>query len=188
MSDHTPISSRAPRLPSLRVVALTLGIGLAATMAYAATAPAPHALSATDAPSWMERMHGHSHAQMHAHFEQVLVDAGTSPAQRQQIHGIMKAAMEAEHADMRAYHASCGQLKDLLDTPAIDQGALAAVRLDQDRLALAMSRRLSDTALRVAQVLTPDQRRTLGGEIDRMMHNGVMPGGTMHDGMEHHAR
>jgi Spy/CpxP family protein refolding chaperone len=164
MSDRIP--TRQHRRPSLQVIALSLGIALASTLAYAATTM-PDSMSA--APSWIERMHGHSHAELHAHFEQVLTDAGTSPAQRQQIDGIMKAAMADEHADMHAYHDSCARLKDLLVAPQIDERALTSVRADQDRLALALSRRLSDTAIRIAQVLTPAQRRDLGAQIDQMI-------------------
>jgi Spy/CpxP family protein refolding chaperone len=147
---------------------------------FAVTTPvsAQNASAESGAPSWMERMHGHSHAQMHDHFEQVLAQAGTSPAQRQQIDGLMKTAMAAEHADMHAYHERSRQLKTLLTARDVDQAALAAVRLDQDRLALAISRRLTDTAIAIAQVLTPDQRQQIGARIDRMMR----------DGMGHHAR
>ena len=81
----------------------------------------------------------------------------------------MKQAMDTEHADMQDYHASVGRLKTLLTANPIDDSAVATLRAEQDRLALAASRGLSDTAVAVARVLTPTQRVKLGAEIDQMM-------------------
>jgi Spy/CpxP family protein refolding chaperone len=106
---------------------------------------------------------------MHAHFDKVLTEAGASDAQKQKIQAIMKQAMDTEHADMQDYHASVGRLKTLLTANPIDDSAVATLRAEQDRLALAASRGLSDTAVAVARVLTPTQRVKLGAEIDRMM-------------------
>ena len=94
---------------------------------------------------------------------------GANDAQKQQIHALMKQAMTAEHADMENYHASFGHLKTLLAADPIDDTAIATLRTEQDRLALSASRRLSDTAVAVAHILTPAQRVKLGAEIDQMM-------------------
>lgn len=142
-------------------IAITLG---AATVALAAApgAGGPHAMFAT--------MHGgHSPDAMHAHFEQVLAEAGVNPAQRQQVHAIMKQAMDAEHIDMQLFHESCEQLKTVLTAPVIDEAKVRSIRAEQDQLVLATSHRLSDTMLAVARVLTPAQRAKLGADIDRMM-------------------
>ncbi|HTA65664.1 MAG TPA: Spy/CpxP family protein refolding chaperone, partial [Xanthomonadaceae bacterium] len=130
--------------------------------------------------SFMAGMHGgHSPDEMHAHFDKVLTEAGASNAQKQQIHTIMKDAMNAEHADMQSFHDSCSQLKTLLTAATIDETAVARVRSEQDQLMLGTSHRLSDTMLAVARVLTPAQRAKLGAEIDRMMaeHGGHHHGG-----------
>lgn len=161
----------------LRGLVLTAAIGIGMTVTYLATAPS--ALAATviagvdGGGSWLERMHGHSHAGMHAHFDQVLTDAGVGAAQKQQIHSIASEAMTAQHEDMQLYHASAIRLKDLLAASQFDDSSIESVRAEQDQLMLAMSRRLSETAIRIAQVLTPAQRQALGNRIDQMMKAGI---------------
>jgi Spy/CpxP family protein refolding chaperone len=117
----------------------------------------------------MAHVHGHSPEQMHAHFEQVLARAGVDAPRRLQIQAALLAAMQDEHADMQRYHASFGQLKTLLAEPRIDTTAVARLRAEQDALALDCSRRIADTALQVAEMLTPAQRQSLSADIDRML-------------------
>jgi Spy/CpxP family protein refolding chaperone len=75
--------------------------------------------------------------------------------------------MERLHADMQL-------MKQLLTAPSIDVAKFNTVRAEQEQLALQTSRRLADTALAVAQQLTPQQRQALGKEIDAMFarHHG----------------
>jgi Spy/CpxP family protein refolding chaperone len=117
---------------------------------------------------------GVDHAQMHAHFDKVLDDAGVSEAQKLQIHGIMKTAMADTHADMQRYHAGVGQLTTLLTEEPIDDAAIATLSAGQDRLAVATSQRLTGALVAAARVLTPAQRVKLGADIERMMavHQG----------------
>lgn len=112
------------------------------------------------------------HEQMHKHFEAVLTEIGASDAQKEQISTIVKNAMTAEHADMDKYHATLAQLKTLLTANEIDEGAVAALRAEQDQLFLSTSQRVSDTVLQVAKVLTPAQRQMLGARMDKMMSSG----------------
>lgn len=161
----------------LRGLVLAAAIGVGMTTMYLATAPS--ALAATvvasvdGGGSWVERMHGHSHARMHAHFDQVLTDAGVGAAQKQQIHAIASEAMAAQHEDMQLYHASAMRLKDLLAASQFDDAAIESVCAEQDQLMLDTSRRLSETAIRIAKVLTPAQRQALGSRIDRIMKAGI---------------
>ena len=160
----------------LRGIALTAALGAGMTVMYAATAPsafAGTAIAGIDGTGWFERMHGHSHAQVHAHFDQVLTKAGVNAAQKQQIHLIASDAMTAEHADMQRYHATFARLRTLLTASRIDEASVDAVRAEQDQLALATSRRLSETTIAIAKVLTPDQRRAVGAQIDQMMATGM---------------
>ena len=165
--------NRSRRL--LRATALVASFALGATTLLLGVSPAARALATQSGngagTSFFEQMHGgaHSHAGMHDHVEKVLADAGVDDARRQEIHDIMKEAMTAQHADMTRFHGACSQLKTLLAADAIDDAAIAQVRTEQDRLALATSHRLSDTMVAVAKVLTPAQRAKLGAEIDRMM-------------------
>ena len=169
-------SSRGPNWKAtlLRSFALTAALAVGSTAVYLTVASSARAVSATStdhSASFLQRMHGgaHSNQDLHAHFDKVLTEAGASDAQKQQIQTIIKQAMTAEHADMQDYHASVGHLKSLLAADPIDDAAIATLRTEQDRLVLSASRRLSDTAVTIARVLTPAQRVKLGAEIDRMM-------------------
>lgn len=158
-----------------KALAVTLAFCLGGAATYAATAPS--ALAATvvagiDGPGWMAHLHGHSPAQLHAHFAEVLTQAGVDGARQQQVHAIMQGAMQAEHADMRRYHATWGALEQLLAAPQLDEGAIEKVRSQQDALFVDTSRRLSETAVQVARALTPAQRQALRAEIDRRIASG----------------
>jgi Spy/CpxP family protein refolding chaperone len=170
----TAIPSRSTnwKAIALRSFALTVAIVASTTAVYLTVPSARAAVSTTDDNgSFIQQMHGgaHSHEQMHAHFDKVLTEAGANDAQKQQIQTIMKQAMSAEHADMQQYHASVGRLKTLLAANPIDDAAVATLRAEQDRLALAASHGLTDTAVAIARVLTPMQRVKLSAEIDQMM-------------------
>ena len=157
----------------LRSFVLTAALAVGSTAVYLTVASSARAVGATTGAggSVFQRMHGgaQSHEELHAHFDKVLTEAGASTAQKQQIHALMKQAITAEQADMESYHASFGHLKALLAADPIDDAAIATLRTEQDRLALSASRRLSDTAVAVAHILTPAQRVKLGAEIDQMM-------------------
>jgi len=154
-------------------VALAFCLGGVTT--YFATAPSALAstvVAGIDGPGWMARLHGHSHAGLHAHFEEVLTTAGVDDARRQQVDAVVFGAMQAQHADMARYHATWGSMKQLLAAPRIDEAAVERVRAEQDALFLDTSRRLSETAVQIARTLTPAQRQALSAEIDRRMASG----------------
>jgi Spy/CpxP family protein refolding chaperone len=168
--SHTPRARRAANLLAIAVAFCAGG-----TLTYFATAPSALAASAVagiDGPGWMAKMHGHSPADLHAHMDAVLTDAGASDAQKQQIAAIVRGAMEAEHADMRKYHGTWSALKQQLSAPRIDEAAVERIRDAQDGLFLDTSRRLSETAVQIARTLTPAQRQALAAEIDRRMASG----------------
>ncbi|GAB6195481.1 Spy/CpxP family protein refolding chaperone [Lysobacter xanthus] len=153
-----------------RTLALAVALCAGGAITYAATAPSALAATVTagiDGTPWFP--HGHRHAALHEHFEQVLRDAGASDAQRQAIDGIIKETMVAEHGDMARYHAGLGAMKSLLAAPAIDVAAVERVRAQQDQVLLDSDRRITEALLRIAKVLTPAQRRALSVEIDGMM-------------------
>jgi len=164
----------------IRATALAAAIAFGTTTTFTAVAYSAQAFAthAGGHDSMMMGTHGgHSPEEMHKHFDKVLTEAGASDAQKQQIHTIMKDAMDAEHADMKSFHDSCKQLKRLLTAETIDESAIAKLRDQQDQLMLATSHRLSDTMVAIAKVLNPAQREKLGAEIDRMMaeHEGHHP-------------
>lgn len=158
-----------------KALAVALAFCLGGVATYAATAPS--ALAATvvagiDGPSWIARLHGHSPEQLHAHFVEVLGEAGVDEGRQQQVLSILQGAMQAEHADMRDYHATWAALEPLLAAPQLDEAAIAKVRARQDALFVDTSRRLSETAVQVARTLTPAQRQALRAGIDRRMASG----------------
>jgi Spy/CpxP family protein refolding chaperone len=155
----------------IRATALAGALAFGTATMYLAVVPAAQALAMHSGghDSFMAGMHGHSPEEMHKHFDKVLTEAGASDAQKQQIHTIMKDAMDAEHADMKSFHESCKQLKTLLTAETIDEAAIAKVRDQQDQLLLATSHRVSDALVAAAKVLNPAQRAKLGAEIDKMM-------------------
>jgi len=162
----------------LRSLILSGAVGLGMAAMYAVSAPSALADAVTaavqgdDAAPAGHMGMGHSHEQMHQHFEKVLTEIGASDAQRQQIDGIVKKAMTDEHADMEKYHANLAKLKTLLTANDIDDTAVAGLRGEQDQLFLSTSQRVSDTVVQVAKVLTPAQRQMLGAKLDKMMSSG----------------
>jgi Spy/CpxP family protein refolding chaperone len=167
--SHRPSHTHAPRSPLLlRGVALAAALCIGGIATYAVTAR-PAFAAGLDAAPWMQHLHGRSHAELHAHVQQVLTRAGATDAQKQQIDAIVRDAMQAQHADMARYHASLARMKTLLTAAQVDTAEVERVRSEQDALLLDTNRRLTETLLRAAKVLTPAQRSALGAEIDRMM-------------------
>lgn len=166
----TPVTTPVRRSWPARALALGAAACIGGLATLAVSGPSAFAATAGDAlqpAAWMQHLHGH--ADVHDHVDGVLAKAGVSPAQRQQIHAIAQDAMKAEHADMARYHASLAETKRLLAAPRIDLTAIESARAEQDRLLLDTNRRVTETLLRAANVLTPAQRQALSAEIDRMM-------------------
>jgi Spy/CpxP family protein refolding chaperone len=171
-------SNSKHKLIRATVLTAAIAFGSATTFMAVTSSAQAFAMHAGGHDSMMMGMHGgHSPEEMHKHFDKVLTEAGASEAQKQQIHTVMKDAMDAEHADMKSFHDSVRQMKTLLTAETIDEAAIAKLRDQQDQLLLATSHRLSDTMIAVAKVLNPAQREKLGAEIDRMMaeHEGHHP-------------
>jgi Spy/CpxP family protein refolding chaperone len=165
------------RLLQGAVFSAVLATGVAAVQLL----PVQAALAAGDAPAHgagpFGDMREHHREMMRDHVQKVLTDIGASDAQRAKIEGLLHQAMEDQHADMERAHADFKLLKDLLTAPTIDIAKVNTVRAEQDQLALQTSRRLTDTAVAVAQQLTPAQRQKLGAHFDEMFarHHGGRP-------------
>ena len=158
---------------------VALSSALAVGVAVVQLAPSHYAYAAGEAagphgPGPFGAM-GEQHRQMmHDHMQRVLADAGVGDAQRAKIDAIVKATMDDQHADMERMHADMKLMKDLLTAPTIDTAKFNTVRAEQEQLAIQTTRRLADTALAIAQQLTPQQRQALGTQIDAMFerHHG----------------
>jgi Spy/CpxP family protein refolding chaperone len=167
-SDSRPSPRWKPAVG--RVVALGAAAALGMSASWLVLSPAAFAADGlTPGPSLLATLHGEHAARMHAHAEQVLTDAGVSDAQKKQIRALVEDAMVYQRADFARYHASLRDMKLLLTADTVDAKAVAAVRAEQDELLLAGNRRLVDTFVAAANVLTPQQRKAVGGELDRMM-------------------
>lgn len=121
------------------------------------------------------------------HLDKLLSDAKVSDAQRTQIHQISEKARADLQAlreqAMAAADAASGpaDLMGLLTQPKVD--AAAAEKSRQQMLAQhdAMSKRMLQTAVDIANVLTPEQRAAIGQEVQKrhahfMHHHAGMPG------------
>lgn len=172
MNDNIEIRQHPSRRSGLfRALALTAVVAAGTVALYATSSPSALAASVMASPvgQGFLSMHGGDHAAMHAHFLEVLTDAGANEAQKQRIEAIVSDAMTTQHADMQRYHDTAHRLKDVLAAPGIDLTAVNAIRAEQDQLALGTSRRITDTALAISQVLTAPQRQKLGAHIDEMI-------------------
>lgn len=95
------------------------------------------------------------------------VEIDATDAQKQQLAPIVKAAVNdllplgAQMRDTRR------QALELLSQPSVDRGTVEALRAEKLRLADQASRRLMAALTDVADVLTPEQRRSLAEHIQR---------------------
>jgi protein CpxP len=154
-----------------------LSVALAGAVAAVQLVPSHAALAAGDGHAGVHGAfggHERHRARMHDHMQRVLADAGASEAQRAKIDEIVRRSMEDQHEDMERMHADMKLLKQLLVAPVIDTAKVTTVRAEQEQLAMQSTRRMVDTAVAIAQQLTPQQRQKLGAELDRMMarHHG----------------
>jgi periplasmic protein CpxP/Spy len=95
------------------------------------------------------------------------VEIDATEAQQQQLAPVVKAAVRDLLPVRRQIHDARGQAVALLSQPGVDRGALEALRAEQIRLVEQASRRLTGALADVADILTPEQRRTLAERLAR---------------------
>ena len=95
---------------------------------------------------------------MGGRIEHLLEAVDATDAQRAQIKQIMQAA----RADMKAQHQAGNKMRQqglaLFAAPNIDAAAVEALRVQMQAQHEAVSKRMSQTMVEVARVLTPEQR------------------------------
>src|SRR5262245_29149594 len=93
------------------------------------------------------------------------VDA--SSEQKQKLRDVVQRAAD----DLRPLHEKIRdgrrQAREVLTAPTIDRGKLESLRTDQMKLADQASQRVTAALAEAADVLTPEQRATLGGRLER---------------------
>ena len=98
------------------------------------------------------------------------VELDATPEQQQRIAPIVKEAARDLLPLREKMHAGRRRGLELLTAPAVDRGALENLRAEQLQLAETGSRRLAQALADLADVLTPDQRKTIAERIER--HRG----------------
>jgi Spy/CpxP family protein refolding chaperone len=109
----------------------------------------------------MEEMTEH----LQVHVEHVLEEVDATPEQQAQVKEIVAAATK----DLEALHQQHGgvhkQLHEIFTAPTIDRAKLEAVRAEHIQALDAASKRCATALADAAEVLTPEQRRTLGEKM-----------------------
>jgi Spy/CpxP family protein refolding chaperone len=94
-----------------------------------------------------------------------VTDASTE--QKQKINAIAQKAADDIFA-LRAKHLEARkQVVDTLAAPTVDRAKLETLRADQMKLAETATKRVTDAAADIADVLTPAQRADLGQRVER---------------------
>jgi Spy/CpxP family protein refolding chaperone len=106
------------------------------------------------------------------------VDIDATDAQKQKIDPIAKQAAK----DLRPLREKAREARlksvDLLAAEKIDRGAIEKARAESIRAADATSKRFTQALTDIAEVLTPEQRKTLAARMQRRGHRrgGMMFG------------
>lgn len=93
------------------------------------------------------------------------VEVNATPEQQEKIAALVKAAAKDLLPLRDKAQAARKDLVDLIGATAIDKGAIERIRGEQMATADAATKRLSQAVVDIAEVLTPEQRRTLADRI-----------------------
>jgi protein CpxP len=102
---------------------------------------------------------------LQVHVQHMLDEANATPEQKAQIKDIVAGATK----DLEALHEQHGgihkQLHEIFTAPTIDRVKLEAVRAEHIQALDAASKRCATALADAAEVLTPEQRKTLGEKM-----------------------
>jgi len=107
----------------------------------------------------------------------MLADVNATPEQEQRIAKIMSDTMTAMRPVRQSHMAARRKMMDLLAQPAIDRQAVEALRAQELASAEQASRRMTQSMIEVAEVLTPEQRAKLAERMRSRGGRGPGPGG-----------
>lgn len=175
-----PVSPDSPRRPKRRFLAgLLTGTVAGALFTAAGAGLMAHA---EDGPRGLHRCHAGGHGKPdpaamreRAEFaaDWMLSRVNATDAQKQQVKGILVAAMDDLAKLHESHRANRDAVVEALTADAVDRARLETLRSAELALAEQASRRLTQALADAAEVLTPEQRRALA---ERMQH---MRGGPM---------
>ena len=100
------------------------------------------------------------------HIQAMLTKIGASDAQKTQIEGILKPALEDMKTARESHSAAFRQFHEVISAPSIDRARLESLRADQIKSLDDASKRLVTAISDAAEVLTPDQRAALAKKIE----------------------
>jgi protein CpxP len=102
---------------------------------------------------------------LQVHVQHVLAEVDATPEQKAQVNDIVAAATK----DLEALHEQHGgihqQLHEIFTAPTIDRAKLEAVRTEHMQALDVASKRCATAMADAAEVLTPEQRKTLGEKM-----------------------
>jgi periplasmic protein CpxP/Spy len=105
------------------------------------------------------------------HVQAMLGKAGASDAQKSQIDGILKGAINDVKGTHDSHFAAFDQFHELLLAPSLDRGKIEALRMEQVKSLDEASKRVVSAIEDAAEVLTPEQRAAFAAEV-REHHGG----------------
>ena len=101
------------------------------------------------------------------HVQMMLTRVGATDAQKAQIEGILKPALNDMKATHEAHFAAFKQFHEAISAPSIDRARLESLRAEQVKSLDEASKRLVTAISDASEVLSPDQRAALAKEIER---------------------
>jgi protein CpxP len=114
---------------------------------------------------------GEHAVEMHLdHMQAMLTKIGASEAQKAQIDGILKPALNDMQAVHKAHFAAFKQFHEVITAPSIDRARLESLRAEQVKSLDEASKRLVTALGDAAEALSPEQRAALVQEATK--HHG----------------
>ena len=126
--------------------------------------------------AWKAHAHGRHHGPIDpARLEEYLsrglkhlyVELDATAEQQQRLDPIVKEAARDLMPLHEKFHAARKRGLELLTATSVDRGAIENLRAEQLQLAETGSRRLAQALADVADVLTPEQRKTIAERLER---------------------
>lgn len=106
----------------------------------------------------------------------MLADVNATPEQEQRIARIMSDTMTSMRPLRQSHMEARRKMMDLLAQPTIDRQAVEALRAQELASAEKASRRMTQSMIEVAEILTPEQRAKLAERMRSRGGPGGMPG------------
>ncbi|MEO8019860.1 MAG: periplasmic heavy metal sensor [Pseudomonadota bacterium] len=101
------------------------------------------------------------------HMQAMLTRIGASEAQKAQIEGILKPALEDVRTTHETFFGGFKEFHEAIAAPSIDRARLESLRAAQVKIIDDASKRLVIAISDAAEVLSPEQRAALAQEIEK---------------------